>query len=252
MLKIHPIPKILPLGDAAWTMEFGDGIDAGLNARVLGLADLIADEKIDGVVECVPTFRSLCVHFDPLRVDALNLQQQLLQLAQRTQQDNSASHQGSRWEIPVCFDDECAPDLAAAGEEKGLTAQQIINLLTSSVFPVYMLGFLPGFPYLGGVPAELDLPRLANPRSLVPERSLAITGRMAAIYPWASPGGWRLVGRTPIKLFDANNQQRPALLAAGDQIVLKAIDIEQYQQIEEQCAAGKFDVHNLRQDSEAP
>ncbi|HET6720887.1 MAG TPA: carboxyltransferase domain-containing protein, partial [Rhodocyclaceae bacterium] len=152
---------------------------------------------------------------------------------------------GRRWLIPVCFDAEYAPDLDELASAKGLSREQVIALLTGTDFRVYMLGFLPGFPYLGGLPAACEMPRRATPRKLVPERSLAVAGLMCAVYPWESPGGWHLLGRTSVRLFDAGvDQDTPALLRAGDEVRWCAIDRPRYDELDALAAAGQ-----LRRDS---
>lgn len=244
--QLSSVPRLLPLGDGAWTVEFGDSIDPAIHGRVLGFCSLLdtlsGDGRLAGVVEWVPAFRSVTVHFDPLAVDALVLRKTLAELAT---QGGSLSARGSRWQLPVCFDAECAPDLAEVAAAKGLSVDDVVRLMTSTVFPVYMLGFLPGFPYLGGVPEALEMPRLANPRKVVPARSIAIAGSMCAAYPWESPGGWRLLGRTPVRLFDPGNSHRPALLAPGDEVVWQAVDRAAYDDIDRRCAAGEFDLARL-------
>ena len=217
-------PRLLALGDAAFTVEFGDGIAPETHARVLGFAaaldTLVADGRLPGVIERVPTFRSVTVHFDPERAASGVLGETLLALAG---EGRRATASGRLWTLPVCFDDDLAPDLADVAARAGLTREAVIALLTATEFSVYMLGFLPGFPYLGGLPAVLDMPRLATPRSRVPAGSVAIAGRMCAVYPWHSPGGWRLVGRTGARLFDATQAARPALLAPGDRVRWQAV-----------------------------
>ena len=239
-------PRLLSVGDAAWTVEFGDTIDPATHGRVLGFSSLLdtlsSDGRLDGVVEWVPTFRSVTVHYDPERTDAMALHALLAALAGKS---GSLSAAGCRWHIPVCFDASCAPDLAEVAATKGMAPEAVVRLLTETVFTVYMLGFLPGFPYLGGMPEALDMPRLANPRKVVPARSIAVAGRMCAAYPWESPGGWRLLGRTPIRLFDAANARRPALLAPGDEVVWHAIDRRAYDALDQECAAGRFDLSSL-------
>lgn len=242
-----PTPtRLLPLGDAAWTVEFGRGIDAATHARVLGYAAALAAAtergRLEGIVEWVPTFRSVTVHFDPLAV-APDLPEQLLALADDVQALDSS---GCRWRIPVCFDAEFAPDLGDVAAARGLSEDEVLRLMTQTVFSVYMLGFLPGFPYLGGLPKALEMPRLATPRKLVPARSIAVAGSTCAAYPWESPGGWRLLGRTPVRLFDADNPRRPALLAPGDEVQWQAIDRRTYDAIEAECVAGRFDTETLR------
>lgn len=240
-------PRLRPLGDSAWTVEFGNAIAPEIQARVLGfcreLADVVDAGGLPGVYEWVPAFCSATVHFDAESVDALALQARLSELAAATD-----SHQatGATWRIPVCFDAECAPDLLDVAAAKGLPTDKVVALLTESVFPVYMLGFLPGFPYLGGVPDALEMPRLAVPRKVVPSRSIAIAGRMCAAYPWESPGGWRLVGRTPIRLFDVTNERRPALLAPGDKVRWQAVDRSTFEKLDAECASGNFNIDSLR------
>lgn len=241
-------PRLLSLGDSAWTVEFGAEIDPLIHGRVLGfcsLLDTLSDDgRLSGVVEWVPTFRSVTVHFDPLQADATSLGEQLLALAG---QSGSLSAAGCRWSIPVCFEAEYAPDLADVAASRGISPDAVIEQMTATVFSVYMLGFLPGFPYLGGLPASLEMPRLATPRKVVPARSIAIAGRMCAAYPWESPGGWRLLGRTPVRLFDPDNHRRPALLAPGDEVVWRPVGSKDYLAIERACAAGEFDLASLLQ-----
>lgn len=211
-------PRVLPLGDAAFTVEFGQVIDPLIQARVLGLATLLAAARdtgeLAGVIEWVPTFRSLTVHFDPDHLDATALANTLLQLAG---QAHSALQEGRRWQVPVCFGGEAGPDLDAVAQACRLSPAVLVQRLTASEFTVCMLGFLPGFPYLSGLPAELALPRRATPRTRVPAGSVAIAGGMAAIYPWESPGGWHLLGRSAWPLFDPRRAE-PALFAPGDRI----------------------------------
>ena len=224
MPKTAPLPpvRLLPLGDAALTVEFGTAIADPIHARVLGFADALPAlaERHPGIVEWVPTFRSVTIHFDPDRVDAAQLAADLQALAR---EGREATASGTAWTLPVCFEADCAPDLADVATASGLAREAAIDLLCATEFTVYMLGFLPGFPYLGGLPAALTMPRLATPRLAVPAGSVAIAGRMAAVYPWDSPGGWRLVGRTAARLFDPANPGRPALLAPGDRVRWQAV-----------------------------
>lgn len=246
-------PTLLPLGDAAWTVEFGERIDATLHARVLGFAaalegvrsagdSAISSARDDGalwaaIVDVVPTFRSLTVYYDPLRGDGVALGAALLALAESA---GTVSREGRQWVIPVCFDADFAPDLADLAQAKNLSPQAIIALLCAASFEVYMIGFMPGFPYMGGLPAALEIPRLASPRKVVPARSLAIAGAMCAVYPWPSPGGWRLLGRTPVPMFSAAEVESPALLAAGDRVRWQAVDRASYDAIEAAVAVGSF------------
>ncbi|MBS1228436.1 MAG: pxpB [Proteobacteria bacterium] len=247
-LSVPSAPRLLPLGDTAWTLEFGDKIDPALHARVLGLAGALAlaresgDAQFVAVVDVVPTFRSLTVHYNPLLADGERLGEDLLHLAESA---GSASQVGRQWVIPVCFDEEFAPDLDDLAKAKGLSRDAVIALMTGASFQVYMIGFMPGFPYMGGLPAELEVPRLASPRKAVPARSLAIAGAMCSVYPWESPGGWRLLGRTPVPMFAASEVDSPSLLASGDRVRWQSIDKSRYLEIEAAIGAGRFDRQSL-------
>lgn len=236
---------LLPLGDAAWTIEFGDTIDPALHARVLGLAAALERERastattdFSAVVDVVPTFRSLTVHYDSLAADGERLGEGLMRLAESA---GTASNAGRHWRLPVCFDDEFAPDLNDLAQAKGMSREAVIALMCETTFQVYMIGFMPGFPYMGGLPSILEAPRLASPRKAVPARSLAIAGAMCAVYPWESPGGWRLLGRTPIPMFSASETDSPSLLASGDRVRWQAVDRSAFQKMEAEALAGGLD-----------
>ena len=235
-------PRLLPVGDAAWTVQFGEIIDPALHARVLGLAGALEQARAAGefsaVVDVVPTFRSLTVYFDPLSSNGEQLGAALLRLAEAA---GTASQQGRHWRIPVCFDDDFAPDLNDLAEAKGLSREAVIALMTEATFQVYMIGFMPGFPYMGGLPSVLEIGRLASPRKAVPARSLAIAGTMCAVYPWQSPGGWRLLGKTPVPMFSAADTASPSLLASGDRVCWQAIERPLYLELEAAALAGALD-----------
>ncbi len=235
-----PPPRLLALGDSAWTVEFGHTIDPAVNARVMGLHEQVAllrttDPLLAAVTDLVPTFRSLTLHFDPLKTDAQTLGQRLLDLAR---QGRRLSMVGRQWRLPVCFDDDWAPDLPRLCATRGLSREVAIDRLLCAPLRVYMLGFQPGFAYMGGLPAELALPRLPTPRQKVPARSLAVAGEMCAVYPWDSPGGWNLLGRTPVPMFDPAHADRPALLAAGDTVCWTAIDRATHDRLADDLARG--------------
>ena len=249
---------LLPLGDTAWTVEFGDAIDPAVHARVLGLAGALAQARRAGssnvrdahdaygrefaaIVDVVPTFRSLTVHYDPLRCNGERLGESLLDLAATA---GDAGAQGRQWQIPVCFAEEFASDLNELAQHAGLEPQAAVSLMTSTEFRVYLIGFMPGFPYMGGLPAALQMPRLSSPRKAVPERSLAVAGAMCAVYPWESPGGWRLIGRTPVPMFAAADAD-PALLASGDRVRWQSIDRATYLEMETAFRNGSLDRRSL-------
>jgi inhibitor of KinA len=229
-------PQLLDLGDGALTLEFGDRIDADLNARVIAARDALAAMHLDGVSDLVPTWRSLTVHFDPLRVDRNTLSAQLQLAAQAAPQQSALA---TRWLIPVSFGGESGPDLAQVAQASGRSEAEVVEAVCASEFRVFLIGFLPGFPYLGELPAWLHLPRRATPRTTVPANSLAIAGAQAAIYPWQSPGGWHLLGQTPVRLFDVSDAARPALLAPGDSVRFRAVDHDEFSRLV--AAAGECD-----------
>lgn len=233
-------PRLLALGDSAWTVEFGSAIDPATNARVMGLADQLArgratDALMAGVTDVVPTFRSLTVHFDPWTTDAGALGQRLLALARGA--DGVTAH-GRQWRLPVCFDEDFAPDLARVCELTQRTRHEVIDQLLGATFRVYMLGFQPGFPYMGGLPPGLVTPRLPSPRQKVPAQSVAIALDMCSVYPWESPGGWNLLGRTPVVLFDPAQTEQPAMLAAGDEVQWTAVDRTTHDRLAADIARG--------------
>lgn len=231
-----PYPRLRPLGDAAWIVEFGSAIDEATHERVMGFADALARASWPGVVECVPAYTTVAVHWRADDTDhAGDAAAALLELARTAP---PLARPGRRWRLPVCFDAEFAPDLDALAHARALAPRQVIEAMTSAVFRVYMLGFQPGFPYMGGLPAALEVPRRATPRTAVPERSVAVAGRMCAVYPWRSPGGWHLLGRTPLRMFDAARAEDPAWLHPGDEVRWFAIDRPRFDDLERRAAAG--------------
>ncbi len=235
-----PTPRLLALGDSAWTLEFGSAIDPAINARVMGLAKRVAQARgseplLASVTDVVPTFRSLTVHYDPLSADAAALGEHLWVLAQHGHLDMQT---GRLWHLPVCFDAEFSPDLPHLSAAKGLPCAELIRRLLAATLRVYMLGFQPGFPYMGGVPTELHMPRLPTPRQKVPAQSMAVAGEMCAVYPWESPGGWNLLGRTPVVLFDLQHADQPALLSAGDSVRWHAVDRATHDALAAAIASG--------------
>jgi inhibitor of KinA len=228
--------RFLSAGDRALVVEFGDAIDRALNDDVLRLAALVGAAAIPGVVETVPTFRSLLVHYDPLTTRRADLETTITGLFDRAPERQRAAR---LWHIPFCAEDEFAPDLAEVARLTGLAKDAVVALHSGVRYHVYMLGFLPGFPYLGDLPAELVLPRRADPRLRVPAGSIAIATSLSAIYPYESPGGWHLIGTTPIRLFDCA-RPCPALLAAGDAVRFEPIDAAAFAAIRRRVERGDY------------
>lgn len=236
-------PRFRASGDTALVVEFGDRIDRHLSALVLNLLRRLMDAGIAGVVEAVPTFRSLLVHYDPLVVRARELEARLMPLIDGLEADAMGGHS---WNFPTCYEgDEFAPDLADVARTTGLSADEVVTLHTDVDHLVYVIGFLPGLPYLGDLPATLELPRRTSPRIKVPAGSVAIAIKQTCIYPLESPGGWHIIGRTAVPLFDPRRQS-PVLLAPGDTVRFVAVGRAVYDDMQAAALAGEFDVDTLR------
>ncbi len=232
--------SFLPCGDTGLTVEFGDEIDPDISAQVLGLDRRLACAGIAGVIETVPTFRSLLVCFDPLKLDPQWLQDRILELVEES---GPVRFRTRRWDIPVCYEGPCAPDLDMVARRIGLTAHEVVVRHAAPIYHVYMLGFLPGFPYLGDVPVSLRLPRRSEPRLRVPAGSVAIATSTTAIYPVESPGGWHLIGRSPVVLFDSGRTP-PALLSPGDDVHFYPLSARNYAALERDARAGRWVPHS--------
>lgn len=230
--------RFLPAGDTALTVEFGNGIDRALNDSVLRLSARVRAAQLPGVVETVPTFRSLMVHYDPLATDSANLTAALENLLDSSRGE---AQPVKLWRIPACYAASHAPDLAAVAQRTGLSAAEIVRLHSSTRYHVYMIGFVPGFPYMGDLPAPLVLPRRADPRVRVPAGSIAIAINMTAIYPLESPGGWHLIGATPVRLFDLRRAW-PALLSPGDAVRFEPVTVREFDAIRAAVAADGYQV----------
>lgn len=237
-------PRLLDAGDGALTIEFGDRIDGALSARVAALDALvnaaIEAQRLPGVVETMPTFRSLTVLYDPLRTCRADVQAALLPLL--AQAGDGATTRGRRWRLPVAYGADgggCGADLDDLAAFTGLSASAVVDLHAGTTYRIYMLGFLPGFPFMGDLPAPLHRPRRTEPRLRVPPGSVAVANGLTAIYPWQSPGGWHLLGRCPVPLFDAGAAV-PALLAPGDQVRFEPVGAARLAELEAALAAGEL------------
>ena len=230
--------RFLPSGDTAITVEFGDRIERGLSEAVLRLNERVRASGLPGVVETVPTFRSLTIHFDPLVTDGSTLVPAVRRLIDGARVEAAAS---TLWRIPACYEAPHAPDLADVARSTGMGCDDVIRLHSGTRFHVYMLGFAPGYPYMGDLPEAITLPRRTDPRTRVPAGSIAIAAGMSAIYPVESPGGWHLIGATPIRLFDAR-RPRPALLRPGDAVSFLPVGVPEFDAIRAAVEAGTYQV----------
>ena len=223
-------PRLLPAGDSALVVELGDAISLAVNARVHALDAAIGRAGFRCVTETIPTYRSILVQFDPLAEDAEGLPERLLALARADHSHDATT--ARRWRIPVAYGGEHGIDLEDVARATGLTPAEVVALHAGADYAVYMIGFSPGFAYLGGLPEALYLPRRANPRLKTPAGSVMLGGMQAAISPTAMPSGWHLLGQTPARLF-APARAEPFLLKPGDRVRFEVVSAAAYARLDQ-------------------
>ena len=230
--------RIVAAGDSAVLVELENRIDPVVNETAIALARAIQTSAVPGVRDVVPTYRSVAVHFDPLRTDY----EALVARVNTWMGDLSRSREGTRplygdpspVRVPVCYAGEFGPDLADVAAFAAVSEAEAVRLHTSRIYRVFMLGFMPGFPYMGIVDQRIAAPRLSTPRVRVPVGSVGIAGMQTGIYSVSTPGGWRIIGRTPLKPFDVSRGE-PVLFKPGDAVQFFAIDPGEYARFESAC-----------------
>jgi len=230
-------PRFLVAGDAGLVVEFGDAIDPAINRRVREWFLAVERASLDGVRDLVPTYRSLLVSYDPLRTGFDELRERLVALG---------AHLADRpvppprvVEIPTSYGGEFGPDLPFVAEYHHLTEDDVVAIHAGNDYLVYMMGFSPGFTYLGGMSERIATPRLATPRTAIPAGSVGIAQLQTGIYPVESPGGWQLIGRTPVTLFDPSRHP-PVVVDAGDYIRFVPITLDEYSAIQHGIRQGTW------------
>jgi inhibitor of KinA len=224
MMNIHPY------GDCALLINFEQRIAPEINARVIDLNEAIDSAGLPGITFCIPAYCSLTVGYDPMVVRFETLREQITVLAQGGA--IGTEYRSSRQlKIPVCYEQPYALDFTDVSRQNGLSREEIIALHTATKFRVYMLGFLPGFAYMGRLPEALFCSRKTTPRLRVPAQSVGLAGFQTGIYPTEAPGGWQIIGRTPLKVFDGA-QEDPFLFRPGDEVVFEAISAAEFERIE--------------------
>ena len=233
------IPLIEPLNETAIRVVFGSDISPETNHGVRNLTDLLECRPLPGMIEVVPSFAAVTIFYDPLKVaEALPdhrsrmVMQEMVDCLQRLLlTDNTERESRSRViEIPVLYGGEYGPDLSFVAQHAGMSEKEVIAIHTEQEYPVYMIGFAPGFPYLGGMNPAISAPRLETPRVSVTAGTVGIAGAQTGVYPVSTPGGWRLIGRTPTALFQPN-QVPPSLLRAGDRVRFRPIATDEYMRL---------------------
>lgn len=224
-------PRFLASGEAALTVEFGQTIDPDLNAQVRALDAALA--AIPGIIETVPTYRSLLVHFDPRRISTAEVIERVRALEATPLSEAAGQH----WIIPACYDGPYAEDLGEVAAALKLDPADVVRLHAQANYRVYMYGFAPGYVFLGGLPRELAISRRATPRPPVPKGSLLIAGGQALIGHDPMPTGWYHIGRTPVPMFDAARDP-PCFIAIGDRVSFEAIDAKTFAELEDAARRG--------------
>lgn len=221
-----------PLGDRAVLITLGDSIDEATHRRVRAVTARIDAKPPPGFVDRVPAFASVVVHYEPLHVDARarrSPHDAFVASLQRVLGDvrDDTLPPPRIVEIPVCYGGELGPDIEDVARQHGIAAQDVIDIHASGDYLVYMVGFMPGFAYLGGLSSRIATPRRQTPRMAVPAGSVGIGGEQTGVYPLVSPGGWNLIGRTPLRIFDINRTEA-ALLATGDRVRFRPISMGEF------------------------
>ena len=228
MITANTDLSFLPLGDRALLIEVGDQADPATVARIRALADHLAQLRLPGVFDFVPALCTIGVHYDPEQWrdenDAHTPYELLVARIQQALPDlaSLAASEGPLRQIPVCYETDFGSDLPVLADAHGLSVEEVIQIHSAAIYSVYMIGFAPGFAYLGPLDERLVLPRRETPRARVPAGSVAVANQYTGIYPADLPGGWHIIGRTPLQLFDPSHQQ-PSLLSAGDRVQFEPI-----------------------------
>lgn len=231
--------RFLLTGDTSLTVEFGNEINEAINRDIRAYKIALENAGIPGIVETVPTYRSLMVHYDPSVIPYATVRERLEKLLDEMGEIEIPP--SPVLEIPVLYGGEMGPDLAFVAENAGISEEEVIRVHSSAEYLIYMLGFTPGFTYLGGMSESIATPRLKQPRVKIPAGSVGIAGTQTGVYPIDSPGGWQLIGRTPVKMYDPD-RDTPILPEAGQYIKFFPVTQDEYDSILREVEAGTYVV----------
>lgn len=231
-------PRILPTGDRALTVEFGNAIDEKINAHLMGFIKEINSRKIKGIEELVPSFRSVLVHYNPGILNYAQICKLLNEVLSKPFDD--VEHKKRIVEVPVCYENGLGPDIEYVAQHAGISVEDVIKIHSENPYLIYMLGFQPGFPYLGGLDERIHTPRLETPRLKLEAGSVGIGGAQTGLYPMESPGGWQIIGLTPVRCYNPDSQT-PIPYEAGDYIKFVPISYDEYLKLKELDAKGEYE-----------
>ncbi len=229
--------KLKIVGDSAVLLQFEEKIEPQINAAISSIVTMIKEQQVEGVIDMIPAFCSLLINYDSRIISYEEISKRLLAIMEMDIATESAAK--VVYEIPVCYGGEYGPDMQNVMDNANLSEEEVIQIHTSEDYLIYMLGFLPGFTYLGGLDERIHTPRLANPRVSIPAGSVGIGGAQTGIYPLDSPGGWQLIGKTPIKTYDPMSEP-PILFEAGQYIRFVSVSSERYEEILAEVEAGTY------------
>lgn len=231
--------KYLMSGDSSITVEFDEVISVESNQKVKALAQGIIDEDFEGLIEVVPTYRSLTIHYDPITITYDEVIKTITNIEKKNGKLKKTDPKVI--EIPVCYEAEYALDIEFVAKHNNMDAKEVIKRHTAPDYLIYMIGFTPGFPYLGGMDESISTPRLEKPRIKIDAGSVGIAGSQTGIYPIDSPGGWRIIGKTPLSLYNKDSED-PFLLEMGEYLRFVPIDKDEFDRISKEVSNGSYKI----------
>lgn len=237
--------RITIAGDSALNIEFGQAIEPETSATIRLAAEVLGEESIEGVLELIPTFCSLMVSYDPLVIDFDDLVAKLQVRLRQIGPADMGIHKVTV--IPTCYGGEYGPDIRTVAEHAGIGVDEVIAIHCEHDYLIDMLGFLPGFAYLGGLDPRIHTPRLATPRTAIPPGSVGIGGEQTGVYPLTSPGGWQIIGRTPVRPYDPA-REKPILYSAGEYLRFRPITVDEYHDIARAIEDGTYRYETFVED----
>ena len=239
--------RYLHAGETGLVVELGNEISPEINNKIKQLVDFLDRRNDTGIIEILPTYRSLLISYNPLEISFGKLKE-IIELAFKNSETNeSKSFFREIVEIPVLYGGELGPDLDFVANYNQLSSEEVVKIHSNEEYLIYMIGFTPGFPYVGGMSEKIATPRLQTPRTKIPAGSVGIAASQTGIYPVESPGGWQLIGRTPLRLFDYR-KENPFLLDAGHYLSFKPIDQNEFKKISNEVSTGTYKITRLRKE----